>query len=114
MKPACSRTRCGWRLTQCLQATRWRYRKPKPSAAPSSGRESLDYPRTIVMRRCAVLALFAASLGAQQKLAPVDEAGYRTILKSNVGNVALVNFWATWCAPCRQEMPQLAKLEARL
>ena len=64
--------------------------------------------------RCAILALLAASIGAQQKLSPVDEAGYRAILKSNTGTVLLVDFWATWCAPCRQEMPLLSRLESRL
>src|SRR4051812_8263762 len=67
-----------------------------------------------MMRRWAVLALLAAALSGQQKLAPVDEAGYRTILKSNAGSVTLVDFWATWCAPCRQEMPLMAKLDSRL
>lgn len=30
------------------------------------------------------------------------------------GRLILVNVWATWCAPCRQEMPALDRLQARL
>ena len=61
-----------------------------------------------------ILLLLAAAVGAEQKLSPLDESGYRVMLKSNAGNVVLVNFWATYCAPCRQEMPMLAKLDGRL
>src|SRR5262245_21556017 len=30
------------------------------------------------------------------------------------GKVLVVNFWATWCAPCRKEIPEFVKLQERL
>ena len=32
-------------------------------------------------------------------------------LKDYRGNLILLNFWATWCAPCKDEMPSLDKLQ---
>lgn len=39
-----------------------------------------------------------------------DEGGTAT-LQDYKGKVVLLNFWATWCAPCRKEMPQLSELQ---
>ncbi len=39
-----------------------------------------------------------------------DDAGEAT-LQDYRGKYVLLNFWATWCAPCRKEMPQLSELQ---
>jgi thiol-disulfide isomerase/thioredoxin len=43
-----------------------------------------------------------------------DGAGKPLSLAAFRGKVVLLNFWATWCAPCRREMPALDRLQARL
>ena len=43
-----------------------------------------------------------------------DGAGRTRTLKDWRGKVVLLNLWATWCAPCRREMPDLDKLQASL
>jgi thiol-disulfide isomerase/thioredoxin len=40
-----------------------------------------------------------------------DSAGRSRKLSEFEGDVVLINFWATWCAPCRKEMPMLAKMQ---
>ncbi|PWV98081.1 thiol-disulfide isomerase/thioredoxin [Hoeflea marina] len=44
----------------------------------------------------------------------VDTDGAQKTLSDYRGQVLLVNLWATWCAPCRAEMPALSKLQADL
>lgn len=55
-----------------------------------------------------------ASSAAEGFLAPdfavKDLAGQEQKLSGLKGKVVLVNFWATWCPPCREEIPSLMKL----
>jgi thiol-disulfide isomerase/thioredoxin len=43
-----------------------------------------------------------------------DDQGHELTLADFRGRVVLLNVWATWCVPCRQEMPTLDRLQARL
>src|SRR6516225_2310932 len=43
-----------------------------------------------------------------------DDQGHDLTLADFRGRAVLLNLWATWCVPCRQEMPTLDRLEARL
>ncbi|MBV1863585.1 MAG: TlpA family protein disulfide reductase [Rhodobacteraceae bacterium] len=44
----------------------------------------------------------------------VDKDGAEMDISAFKGKVILLNFWATWCAPCRKEMPMLEALEKEL
>lgn len=52
--------------------------------------------------------IFEDSLTAQLRL--TDHLGQTISLKDVEGKVILINFWATWCPPCKAEMPSLNTL----
>jgi peroxiredoxin len=52
--------------------------------------------------------------GAPPALALKDLDGRAHALADYRGTVVLVNFWATWCDPCQDEMPSLRRLRDRL
>ncbi len=49
---------------------------------------------------------------AARKFALRDLEGKKRQLADLKGKVVVVNFWATWCGPCRQEMPAFTKVYA--
>ena len=42
-----------------------------------------------------------------------DLEGHPVTLSSYAGKVVILDFWATWCAPCRYEVPHLVELQER-
>ena len=42
----------------------------------------------------------------------LDEKDNKINVKNFEGNLIILNFWATWCEPCKEEMPSLDRLQA--
>lgn len=96
----------------------------------SSGRIALVWTWRLVVAGFLALALPATSQAAETNTRAgltiwpeprpmpevqfVDGEGKPHTLADFKGKVVLLNLWATWCAPCRQEMPTLDRLQAQL
>ena len=63
----------------------------------------------------AMASVLIAPQQGQAKRAPnlelKDLAGKTEKVSDLRGSIAVINFWATWCVPCREELPLLGKLE---
>src|SRR5881628_3350131 len=65
------------------------------------------------MVAAAVLSAAAATAPPLQ-VAPIDQRGYARLLAEMKGRPLVVNVWATWCDPCREEFPDLVRLHREM
>jgi thiol-disulfide isomerase/thioredoxin len=83
----------------------------EPAAAPSASWPSALAP----LARGEVAAVnIASSPNRLPDLAFNDPSGKPVTLADFRGRTVLLNLWATWCVPCRKEMPALDALQAKL
>jgi len=71
-----------------------------------------------VMGLMACLLLVGSAWAEDERIAAEDftlpgNSGENVRLSEHVGEVVMINFWASWCAPCREEMPLLDDLHEK-
>lgn len=54
--------------------------------------------------------LFTAISGLAAEIKEISQPALANLLNQNNGKVVILNFFATWCPPCRVEIPELVKL----
>lgn len=91
-----------------------------PDATASPQAASTPSPRPSPTVRVEPTGVAASSLGGNVTIGAAapdftlkDMAGQSRNLSDYQGSVVLVNFWASWCPPCRIEMPDLQQTYAR-
>lgn len=81
-----------------------------PGCAKKSGEQTATSSRAPVP---AVTDVLPSDAGAPA-FAWTDSSGRRVTFEQFRGSITVVNFWATWCGPCKKELPDLVELSKEL
>src|SRR5690606_6743464 len=113
----------GWPCTRtfattCSTSTCWGARRRLTTWKRTSASRSSSDARWTMLRTMLGMAsvLLASAAGAGELSGPAPEFalesrdGETVALEDLKGQVVMINFWATWCVPCRREMPHLEAL----
>lgn len=73
-------------------------------------KQSLFFVFLILITLNLPTAIYAASDNAVKNFTLTDTAGKKHVLSQYKGKWVIVNYWATWCPPCLEEVPDLVAL----
>lgn len=88
-------------------------RSSKPSPRFIHRIRASAFAATLVISSLAVTSLVGASSSIAPPFALPSRSGDIVSLDKLKGQVVMLNFWASWCGPCRQEMPLLDQMHKR-
>ncbi|MDP1677350.1 MAG: TlpA disulfide reductase family protein [Bacteroidota bacterium] len=57
--------------------------------------------------------IWYSTISFSQRVTPITEKGLDSLITNRDGNILLLNIWATWCEPCKEEFPDLIKLSSK-
>lgn len=87
----------------------WHLKSSIAACVVASTLSTVAYPAATVVTDEAP-AIAATAIKALFSREFVDDKGEKETLARWRGKILVINFWATWCAPCREEMPYFSQI----